>query len=101
MKEGLAILLEHVSKAFGEKHVLRDVSLPIRKGEAVCLTGPQRHRKKRDTELMISLLRPDEGHFWIGEEDISRLDRDDLSRVRRKVGFLFQSGALFQAPGVF
>lgn len=101
MKEVPAIFLEHVTKSFGEKHVLRDVSLPIGKGEAVCLLGRSGTGKSVTLKLMISLLKPDEGHVWIGKEDISRLERDDLSRVRRKIGFLFQSGALFDSLNLY
>ena len=92
-----AISLEHVSKSFGKKHVLRDVSLPIREGEAVCLLGRSGTGKSVTLKLMISLLKPDVGHVWIGRQDISRLEREDLSRVRRKIGFLFQSGGLFDS----
>jgi phospholipid/cholesterol/gamma-HCH transport system ATP-binding protein len=96
-QQGVAIFLDHVTKSFGKKHVLRDVSLPIHKGEAVCLLGRSGTGKSVTLKLMISLLKPDEGHVWIGDEDISRLEREDLSRVRRKIGFLFQSGALFDS----
>jgi len=92
-----AIFLEHVTKSFGEKHVLRDVSLPIRKGEAVCLLGRSGTGKSVTLKLMVSLLKPDKGHVWIGDEDISRLGREELSVKRRKIGFLFQSGALFDS----
>lgn len=92
-----AIFLEHVTKSFGDKTVLRDVSLPIGKGEAVCLLGRSGTGKSVTLKLMLSLLKPDEGHVWIGDEDISRLGREELSRVRRKMGFLFQSGALFDS----
>jgi len=79
-----AIFLEHVTKSFGEKHVLRDVSLPIRKGEAVCLLGRSGTGKSVTLKLMVSLLKPDKGHVWIGDEDISRLGREELSVKRRK-----------------
>src|SRR5579863_5598383 len=93
----VAIFLEHVTKSFGDKTVLRDLSLPIRKGEALCLLGRSGTGKSVTLKLMISLLKPDKGHVWIGNEDISRLEREELSRVRRKIGFLFQSGALFDS----
>jgi len=92
-----AIYLEHVTKSFGEKHVLRDVSLPIQEGEAVCLLGRSGMGKSVTLKLMIALLKPDKGHVWIGNRDISRLEREELSRVRRKIGFLFQSAALFDS----
>lgn len=92
-----AISLEHVTKSFGEKHVLRDVSLAIQEGEAVCLLGRSGTGKSVILKLMISLLKPDKGRVWIGDQDISRLEREELSQVRRRMGFLFQSAALFDS----
>ena len=92
-----AISLEHVTKSFGEKHVLRDVSLAIQEGEAVCLLGRSGTGKSVTLKLMIALLKPDKGRVWIGDQDISRLEREELSQVRRKMGFLFQSAALFDS----
>jgi phospholipid/cholesterol/gamma-HCH transport system ATP-binding protein len=92
-----AIALEHVTKSFGEKQVLRDVSLAIRQGEAVCLLGRSGTGKSVTLKLMIALLKPDKGHVWIGDQDISLLEPEELSRVRRKIGFLFQSAALFDS----
>ncbi len=92
-----AISLEHVTKSFGEKHVLCDVSLAIQEGEAVCLLGRSGTGKSVTLKLMIALLKPDKGRVWIGDQDISRLEREELSQVRRKMGFLFQSAALFDS----
>jgi phospholipid/cholesterol/gamma-HCH transport system ATP-binding protein len=95
-----AIALEHVTKSFGDKHVLRDVSLDVKEGEAVCLVGRSGTGKSVTLKLMIALLKPDRGHVWIGDQDISRLERKELSQVRRKMGFLFQSAALFDSLSV-
>ena len=92
-----AIALEHVSKSFGTKQVLRDVSLEVEQGEAVCILGRSGTGKSVTLKLMISLLKPDTGHIWIGNEDIAQLDAEGLSRVRRQMGFLFQSAALFDS----
>jgi phospholipid/cholesterol/gamma-HCH transport system ATP-binding protein len=46
-------------------------------------------------KLIIALIKPDAGHIWIDGEDITRLEGNELSRVRRKMGFLFQNAALF------
>jgi phospholipid/cholesterol/gamma-HCH transport system ATP-binding protein len=92
-----AIALERVSKSFGSKHVLREISFSVGRGEAVCVLGRSGTGKSVTLKLMIALLKPDAGHVWIDGDDITQLEGEELSRVRRKMGFLFQSGALFDS----
>jgi phospholipid/cholesterol/gamma-HCH transport system ATP-binding protein len=92
-----AIALDHVSKSFGNKRVLQDVSFSIRNGEAICLLGRSGTGKSVTLKLMIALQKPDAGHIRIGEDDITQLERKELPRVRRKMGFLFQGAALFDS----
>lgn len=94
---GCAIVLDRVSKSFGDKQVLKDVSLSISSGEAICLLGRSGTGKSVTLKLMIALLKPDTGRIRIGEDDITKLEGRELSRVRRKMGFLFQSAALFDS----
>ena len=90
-----AVALDHVSKAFGERQVLQDVNLSVAPGEAICMVGRSGTGKSVTLKLIISLIKPDAGHIWIGGEDITQLEGKELSRVRRKMGFLFQNAALF------
>jgi phospholipid/cholesterol/gamma-HCH transport system ATP-binding protein len=92
-----AIALDCVSKSFGNKQVLRDVSFSVARGEAICVLGRSGTGKSVTLKLMIALLKPDAGQICIGEDDITQLEGKDLSRVRRKMGFLFQSAALFDS----
>ncbi len=92
-----AIALDHVSKSFGEKQVLSDVSFSVGRGEAICVLGRSGTGKSVTLKLMIALLKPDAGRISIGEDDITQLEGKELSRVRRKMGFLFQSAALFDS----
>ena len=92
-----AVVLEHVSKSFGEKPILRDVSFQVRAGEALCILGRSGTGKSVTLKLIISLLKPEQGQIWIEGEEITRLHASDLSRVRRKMGFLFQNAALFDS----
>ena len=92
-----AIALDRVSKSFGNKRVLREVSFSVARGEAVCVLGRSGTGKSVTLKLMIALLKPDAGNIWIGEDDITQLEGKELSRVRRKMGFLFQSAALFDS----
>ena len=92
-----AVVLQQVSKSFGEKPILRDVSFQVRAGEALCILGRSGTGKSVTLKLIISLLKPEQGQIWIEGEDITGLHARDLSRVRRKMGFLFQGAALFDS----
>ena len=92
-----AVVLQQVSKSFGEKPILRDVSFQVRAGEALCILGRSGTGKSVTLKLIISLLKPEQGQIWIEGEDITGLHASDLSRVRRKMGFLFQGAALFDS----
>src|ERR1700719_1215653 len=90
-----AVVFDQVSKSFGSKQVLRDVSLNVRAGEALCILGRSGTGKSVTLKLIVSLLKPDQGKIWIEQDEITGLDEAKLSRVRRKMGFLFQDAALF------
>lgn len=95
------VAFEHVSKSFGEKQVLRDVTFSVAREETICLLGRSGTGKSVALKLMIALIKPEAGHVWIDGEDISQLKRRELSRVRRKMGFLFQNAALFDFMNLY
>jgi len=99
MTEGndTAIAFRQVSKSFGAKQVLRDVSFEVPAGEALCILGRSGTGKSVTLKLIISLLKPDKGQVWVEQDDVTRLSTSELSRVRRKMGFLFQDAALFDS----
>jgi phospholipid/cholesterol/gamma-HCH transport system ATP-binding protein len=92
-----AVALDHVSKSFGNRQVLCDLSLSVTRGQALCILGRSGTGKSVTLKLMIALLRPDAGKIWIAGDNISELEGEQLSHVRRKMGFLFQSAALFDS----
>jgi phospholipid/cholesterol/gamma-HCH transport system ATP-binding protein len=92
-----AVALDHVSKSFGDRQVLRDLSLSVAPGQALCILGRSGMGKSVTLKLMIALLRPDVGQIRIAEDNIAELEGEQLSHVRRKMGFLFQSAALFDS----
>jgi phospholipid/cholesterol/gamma-HCH transport system ATP-binding protein len=96
-----AVAFEHVSKAFGPKQVLRDVSFEVPSGQALCILGRSGTGKSVTLKLLISLLKPDQGKIWIDEDEITRLNEANLSKVRRKMGFLFQDAALFDSFSLY
>jgi phospholipid/cholesterol/gamma-HCH transport system ATP-binding protein len=92
-----SVIFDRVSKAFGPKQVLRDVSFDVPAGEILCILGRSGTGKSVTLKLLISLLKPDHGEIWVDGDEITRLREADLSRVRRKMGFLFQDAALFDS----
>jgi phospholipid/cholesterol/gamma-HCH transport system ATP-binding protein len=97
MSDDAAVEFEHVSKTFGNRKVLDDVSFKVADGEALCIMGRSGTGKSTTLKLMIGLLRPDSGKVCIGPEDIAHSEEEDLTRVRRHMGFLFQSAALLDS----
>jgi phospholipid/cholesterol/gamma-HCH transport system ATP-binding protein len=97
MSETPALRLEGVSKAFGDKRVLYDVSFQIACGEAFCLLGRSGTGKSVTLKLIVGLLKPDSGSISIEKDDVTKLDSTELPRVRNRVGFLFQNAALFDS----
>lgn len=92
---------ENVSKAFGEKQVLRDVSFEVNAGEILCILGRSGTGKSVTLKLLIALQRPDRGKIFIDDDEITSMDAPGLSKVRRKMGFLFQDAALFDDLTVY
>jgi phospholipid/cholesterol/gamma-HCH transport system ATP-binding protein len=97
MSDSTAVEFEHVFKAFGNRKILDDVSFKVNAGEALCIMGRSGTGKSVTLKLMIGLLKPDSGKVRIDSEDIAHSSEEDLSRVRRHMGFLFQSAALFDS----
>ena len=92
-----AVVLDGVSKCFGAKQVLSDVSLTVKRGEALCVLGRSGTGKSVTLRLMVGLIKPDAGDIYISGYNISRLEGKELSKARCKIGFLFQSAALFDS----
>jgi phospholipid/cholesterol/gamma-HCH transport system ATP-binding protein len=92
-----AIRIRGLSKAFGSQKVLDGVDLDIERGETVTVLGRSGTGKSVLLKLIIGLLRPDEGEIEINGVDITRLSIDQLNRVRKTVGFLFQQSALYDS----
>jgi len=101
-----AVELENVSKSFGSKVVLNDVSLRVDRGSIMVMLGPSGTGKSVLLRCLVGLLKPDQGKVKVFGEDVAaldqarRADRETLFRVRRRFGMLFQDGALFDDMNV-
>src|SRR5260370_2407896 len=97
MSNPSAVEFQQVFKGLGDGKGLGDVSFKVNAGEALCILGRSGTGKSVTLKLMIGLLKPDSGRVCIDSEDIAHSSEEDLSRVRRHMGFLFQSAALFDS----
>ncbi|HEV2353976.1 MAG TPA: ATP-binding cassette domain-containing protein [Puia sp.] len=97
---GPVILIRNLYKAFGSNKVLEDFNLIVGKEENVVILGKSGVGKSVLIKCIIGLLRPDKGRVEVFGENIPDLDHDSLDRVRARVGFLFQSNALYDSMTV-
>jgi phospholipid/cholesterol/gamma-HCH transport system ATP-binding protein len=88
---------DHVSKAFGDKVVLDDVSFNVMPGETVCILGRSGVGKSVSLHHIMGFLKPDSGRVWVAYEDITDYPEQELERIRKKVTMVFQNGALFDS----
>jgi phospholipid/cholesterol/gamma-HCH transport system ATP-binding protein len=88
-------------KAYGSKQVLRGASVKVYRGEVLVILGGSGTGKSVTLRHMLGLEYPDAGRVIVEEEDITELPEEELYRVRKKFGMLFQSGALFDSMTVF
>jgi phospholipid/cholesterol/gamma-HCH transport system ATP-binding protein len=94
------IQFDDVSKAFGEKEILRGVSFDVKAGETVCILGRSGVGKSVALHHIMGFLKPDSGHVWVAREDITNYSEKELERIRKKVTMVFQNGALFDSLSV-
>ena len=89
-----------VHKAFGSLVVLAGIDLEISRGKTTVVIGPSGCGKSVLLKHVVGLLKPDSGEVWFRHHCISSLPESALVRVRRRMGFLFQGGALFDSMTV-
>lgn len=96
----VVIEVRGLKKAFGELVVLRGVDLDVHQAENVVVLGRSGTGKSVLIKLVIGLLSPDEGVVKVFDQDVHRLTPAELDHLRRRVGFSFQSSALYDSMTV-
>lgn len=96
----VVINISHVRKAFGEKEVLSDINMKLYKGENLVVLGKSGQGKSVNIKLMVGMLRQDSGNLQVFGKEVAALSENELKDLRIRVGFLFQSGALFDSMSV-
>lgn len=92
--------IRHLTKSFGDKVVLKDINLELRKGENLVMLGKSGHGKSVLIKCIVGLLVPDGGILKVFNKEVASLADDELTEVRRKIGFLFQNAALYDSMSV-
>lgn len=92
-----AIQASDLHKAFGEQVVLKGVSFSVAKGETLAVLGRSGTGKSVLLRLLIGLEAPDSGSIRIQDKEVTALRNEELSETRKKVGYLFQRGALYDS----
>ena len=95
-----AVRFDHVSKAFGTRKVLDDISFEIPEGQAFCLLGRSGTGKSVALRHIIGLVKADSGRVFVEDKDITTLGGRQLADVRKHMGVLFQNAALFDSMSV-
>jgi phospholipid/cholesterol/gamma-HCH transport system ATP-binding protein len=95
------IEIRHLKKSFDNLDVFKDVTLTIPPGKTMVIIGKSGCGKTVLLKSIIGLIKPDQGKIIIGGEDITKLNRRHIYRIRKKFGMLFQGAALFDSMNVF
>jgi phospholipid/cholesterol/gamma-HCH transport system ATP-binding protein len=96
-RNGTAVRLDHVSKAFGTFAVLDDVTMEIARGIGFGILGRSGTGKSVMLKHIVGLLKPDTGRVIVEGKDITHMTSGQLTPVRKRIGFLFQNAALFDS----
>ena len=95
------IAMKGVKKAFGNLEVLKGIDFDVDEGISSVIMGGSGSGKSVLIKHLVGLLQPDEGEVWVKNRRVDQLRGDALDDVRLSIGYLFQSGALFDSMSVF
>jgi len=100
MDDRMIVEINHLRKGFGKQEVLKNISLKLFNGENLVVLGKSGSGKSVLIKCIVRLLNPDNGTIDVLGKKISSLNRKELGELRKKIGFLFQSGALYDSMTV-
>lgn len=95
------IRFENIYKSFGKRAILKGINFDLPKGKTTVILGVSGGGKSTIIKHIVGLLTPDSGSIYINDKKLDVSDEESLLAIRKKVGFLFQHGALFDSMNVF
>jgi len=96
-----AIEFRNVTMIFDGRKILNDLSFKVMKGETKIILGGSGCGKSTTIKLVLGLLKPDSGQILVDGEDVTNYNESQMMRVRKKIGMIFQEGALFDSLSVY
>ena len=99
-KKSVVINIKNLKKSFGDQKVLDGVTMQLHKEENLVVLGKSGSGKSVLIKCIVRLLDHDEGSITVGKHELTDIDEEDLITVRKKIGFLFQSAALYDSMTV-
>jgi phospholipid/cholesterol/gamma-HCH transport system ATP-binding protein len=97
MNDEPVVVFDHVSLAFDDKVILKDVSFTLRSGHTKIILGASGAGKSITLKILLGLLKPDNGAVWVNGQRVDTLTEDEMIVVRGDLGMVFQEGALFDS----
>jgi phospholipid/cholesterol/gamma-HCH transport system ATP-binding protein len=94
------VAIRHLKKSFGKKEVLKDINMELKKGENLVVLGKSGSGKSVTIKCMVGLLMQDAGSLKIFDKEVKELSERELKELRIRIGFLFQSAALYDSMTV-
>jgi phospholipid/cholesterol/gamma-HCH transport system ATP-binding protein len=91
------IFVDDVKKSFGDTHVIRGITMHLKRRETAVIIGGSGAGKTTLLRMLIGLEKPTTGHIWVDGEDMAGLDDYEMNRVRQKFGMVFQYAALLDS----
>jgi phospholipid/cholesterol/gamma-HCH transport system ATP-binding protein len=96
----VVISIKGLKKSFGKKHVLKNINLQLQRGQNLVVLGRSGTGKSVTIQCIVGMLKPDAGTVKVLGQDVAELGEKELKQLRIKIGFLFQSGALYDSMTV-
>ncbi len=92
--------IKHVYQTFGDRHILKDVSLSVKEGETMVILGASGSGKSTLLKLIIGLMQPTFGEVIVNGRNMGEISQKELNEERKNMGFVFQYSALFDSMTV-
>ena len=100
MEKEVVISIKNLNKSFGKNSILKGVNLTVKKGEDLVILGRSGSGKSVTIKCLVGLVVADQGEIKVFGTDITSLKSDDLNPIRKRIGFMFQNGALYDSMSV-
>lgn len=100
MNEAVVMTVEKLHKSFGENHILKGIGLTLHQGENLGIVGKSGIGKSVLIKCIVRLIEPDSGEVDVLGTNVLECNSNELNEIRKKVGYLFQGGALYDSMSV-